>query len=84
MNGPYNTPDTLIVSLDIGKNVHCLGCYDGQLTELVARMDRKMSGGLTDDTGKIAEAYKSLMSQGLLFSRMFPHDRPVIQGGPPW
>lgn len=36
MNGPYNTTDTLIVALDIGKNVHCLGCYDGQLAEVVA------------------------------------------------
>lgn len=35
MNGPYNTTDTLIVALDIGKNVHCLACYDGDLTELV-------------------------------------------------
>ncbi len=36
MKTVYNTSETLIVSLDIGKNVHCLGCYDGQLTEIVA------------------------------------------------
>ena len=36
MKTKYNTVETLIVSLDIGKNVHCLGCYDGQMTELVA------------------------------------------------
>lgn len=36
---PYSiTPGTLIVALDIGKNVHWFGCYryDGQLLELVA------------------------------------------------
>ncbi len=36
MHETYRTADTLIVALDIGKNVHCLGCYDGQLTEIVA------------------------------------------------
>ncbi|MCX7669388.1 MAG: hypothetical protein N2204_01070, partial [Anaerolineae bacterium] len=36
---PYSiTPGTLIVALDIGKNVHWFGCYryDGRPVELVA------------------------------------------------
>ena len=39
MKTKYNTAETLIVSLDIGKNVHCLGCFDGQLNEIVAPHD---------------------------------------------
>ncbi len=36
MNNEYASSDTLIVALDMGKNVHWLGCYDGRLNELVA------------------------------------------------
>ena len=36
MKAAYAAPTDLLIALDIGKNVHWLGCYDGQLTELVA------------------------------------------------
>ena len=36
MKTTHAAPTDLLIALDIGKNVHWLGCYDGQLTELVA------------------------------------------------
>jgi transposase len=39
MRTTYKSVKDLIVAVDIGKNVHCLGCYDGQLHELVAPYD---------------------------------------------
>ncbi len=36
MKTVHAAPTDLLIALDIGKNVHWLGCYDGQLTELVA------------------------------------------------
>lgn len=35
MSSDFATADTLVVALDIGKNVHWLGCYDGRLNVLV-------------------------------------------------
>lgn len=35
MSSDFATADTLVISLDIGKNVHWLGCYDGRLNVLV-------------------------------------------------
>ncbi|RMF28792.1 MAG: IS110 family transposase [Chloroflexi bacterium] len=35
MASPFATPDTLVIALDIGKNVHWIGCYDGLLNVLV-------------------------------------------------
>ena len=36
MSSDFATADTLVTALDIGKNVHWLGCYDGRLSVLVA------------------------------------------------
>ncbi|MBU0702881.1 MAG: transposase [Chloroflexi bacterium] len=35
MSSDFATADTLVIALDIGKNVHWLGCYDGPLNVLV-------------------------------------------------
>ena len=35
MSSDFATADTLVIALDIGKNVHWLGCYDGRLNVLV-------------------------------------------------
>ncbi len=35
MSSKFTTADTLIIAIDIGKNVHWLGCYDGRLNVLV-------------------------------------------------
>ena len=35
MSSNFATVDTLAIALDIGKNVHWLGCYDGRLNVLV-------------------------------------------------
>lgn len=35
MSSQFATTDTLIIALDMGKNVHWLGCYDGGLDPLV-------------------------------------------------
>lgn len=35
MSSKFATADTLVIAMDIGKNVHWLGCYDGRLNVLV-------------------------------------------------
>ena len=35
MSSDFAIADTLVIALDIGKNVHWLGCYDGRLNVLV-------------------------------------------------
>ena len=35
MSSDFATADTLVIALDVGKNVHWFGCYDGRLNVLV-------------------------------------------------
>jgi hypothetical protein len=58
---------------------------DGELLPMIARMNAKSSEPLAGaDLDTLAEIYQELSADPARFDRLFPHDRPVDEGGLPW
>jgi len=56
-----------------------------QITELVRRMGRKMPKSFSaEEIADLAGTYRQIVPDTPLFDMLFPHDRPVLQGGLPW
>jgi len=61
------------------------GAGEADVRRMIERMSGKTARPMSEsEIEKSAASYLELISDPLRFDHLFPHDRPVLEGGPPW
>lgn len=79
MSSKFATADTLVIAVDIGKNVHWLGCYDGRLNVLVE--PHKLRSHL-DGFRQMAVTARPLLTGGRFHQAILGHEHTGVYHEP--